>query len=72
MLEKRGDFKLGKSKTDDGSGEDAKVAPNKPSDWIMSRNRVLGGDKEARKEHLQKQGGVDQSSVDIDELLGDL
>ena len=71
MLEKRGDFKLGKSKTDDGSGEDAQVAPKKPSDWIVSRTRALG-DKEARRQHLQKQGGVDQSAVDIDELLGDL
>jgi hypothetical protein len=59
-LEKRGDFEIGKSKTDDGLGKDAKIAPKNP--WSFVTNNKPNS-------KLDKQAQVDQSSVDIDDLL---
>jgi hypothetical protein len=62
MLEKRGDFKIGKSKTDDGTGKNAKIAPKKP--WHLVRDNK---DDKA----LNKKANVDQSSQDIDDFLNE-
>ena len=65
MLEKRGDFQLGKSRTDDGSGQLARRAPKTRHDLVMEQRRK-------KAEELAKEAGVSQDSVDIDELLGDV
>lgn len=63
MLEKRGDFKLGKSFTDDGSGKRARITPSKLDDLIIT--------SEEPTDELRKRGQVSQHCKTVDEILAD-
>ena len=63
-LEKRGDFQEGKSYTDDGSGEKAKVSPKSIFELII-------GSVNKNSKKIEKEGST-QASVDIDDFLEEL
>jgi len=58
-LEKRGNFEIGESYTDDGSGEKARIAPKKSDHLLFSYP----------KKDLTKEAAPKQKSVGVDELL---
>lgn len=60
-FEKRGNFELEKSFTDDGSGKRAKIAPKGPDHLIFT----TGEDKN----ELNKQASTKQQSTSVSELL---
>lgn len=65
-LEKRGDFREGESFADDGSGERARRAPERPFDVIVNRKFLNSEklEKEARDKTIDS-----QESLSIEDLL---
>lgn len=66
MLEKRGDFQIGKSKTDFGSGKTAEVAPKDIGDSVLPVETESTGNPLEKKAELSK-----QAVVRLEELLGE-